>query len=101
MLGLRIVSEHYRKERDSWKADCWLGSTYANIVQAVKKCYKQNFDSGVYGSVFICNGSGGCHIFSHSGLLCTPKGLLLECKEALFKLQNDYYCNAIRAYEEG
>ena len=52
VLGLRIVSEHYRKERDSWKADCWLGSTYANIVQAVKKCYKQNFDSGVYGSVF-------------------------------------------------
>ena len=28
VLGLRIVSEHYRKERDSWKADCWLGSTY-------------------------------------------------------------------------
>ena len=25
---------------------------YANIVQTVKKCYKQNFDSGVYGSVF-------------------------------------------------
>ena len=25
VLGLKIVSEHYRKERDSWKADCWLG----------------------------------------------------------------------------
>ena len=24
VLGLKIVSEHYRKERDSWKADCWL-----------------------------------------------------------------------------
>lgn len=22
------MSEHYRKERDSWKADCWLGGTY-------------------------------------------------------------------------
>lgn len=28
VLGLKIVSEHYRKERDSWKADCWLGGTY-------------------------------------------------------------------------
>lgn len=28
VLGLKIVSEHYRKERDSWKADCWLGETY-------------------------------------------------------------------------
>lgn len=28
VLGLEIVSEHYRKERDSWKADCWLGGTY-------------------------------------------------------------------------
>lgn len=28
VFGLKIVSEHYRKERDSWKADCWLGETY-------------------------------------------------------------------------
>lgn len=28
VLGLKIVSEHYRKERDSWKADCWLGDEY-------------------------------------------------------------------------
>lgn len=28
VLGLKIVSEHYRKECDSWKADCWLGETY-------------------------------------------------------------------------
>ena len=28
MLGLKIVSEHYREERHSWKADCWLGDTY-------------------------------------------------------------------------
>ena len=28
VLGLKIVSEHYREERHSWKADCWLGDTY-------------------------------------------------------------------------
>ena len=28
VLGLEIKSEHYRKERDSWKADLWLGDTY-------------------------------------------------------------------------
>lgn len=28
VLGLKIVSEHYRKERDSWKADCWLNDHY-------------------------------------------------------------------------
>ena len=28
VLGLKIVSEHYRKERDSWKADCWMGDAY-------------------------------------------------------------------------
>ena len=30
------------------------------------------------------------HVSYHLGLLCFPKGLLLECKEALFALQNDY-----------
>ena len=24
VLGMKIMSENYRKERDSWKADCWL-----------------------------------------------------------------------------
>lgn len=28
VLGLELKSEHYRKERDSWKADLWLGDTY-------------------------------------------------------------------------
>lgn len=28
VLGLKIVSEHYRENRQSWKADCWLGNTY-------------------------------------------------------------------------
>ena len=28
VLGLKIKSEHYRRERNSWKADCWLGNTY-------------------------------------------------------------------------
>ena len=28
VLGLKIVSEHYREERDSWKADCWMGDAY-------------------------------------------------------------------------
>ena len=28
VLGLKIVSEHYREERQSWKADCWMGDTY-------------------------------------------------------------------------
>ena len=28
VLGLKIVSEHYREKRQSWKADCWLGNTY-------------------------------------------------------------------------
>ena len=28
VLGLTIKSEHYRKERDSWKADCWLNDKY-------------------------------------------------------------------------
>ena len=28
VLGLKIVSEHYREKRQSWKADCWMGDTY-------------------------------------------------------------------------
>lgn len=28
VLGLKVKSEHYRKERDSWKADCYLDDTY-------------------------------------------------------------------------
>lgn len=28
VLGLKVKSEHYRKERDSWKADCYLGDAY-------------------------------------------------------------------------
>lgn len=28
ILGLDIRSEHYRSERDSWKADCWLSDEY-------------------------------------------------------------------------
>ena len=28
VLGLKIVSEHYREERQSWKADCWLDDNY-------------------------------------------------------------------------
>lgn len=28
VLGLKIASEYYREERDSWKADCWMGDTY-------------------------------------------------------------------------
>ena len=28
VLGLKIMSEHYRAERDSWKADCWMGDAY-------------------------------------------------------------------------
>lgn len=70
---------------------------YANIVLAVKKCYKQNFDSGVFGGVFVCNGGGGCRVFRQKGLSCNPNGILLEGKEALFALQNDYYCNANEA----
>ena len=29
VLGMKIVSENYREGRDSWKADCFLGDTYA------------------------------------------------------------------------
>ena len=28
VLGMKIVSENYRTERDSWKADCWLDDNY-------------------------------------------------------------------------
>lgn len=28
VLGLEVRSEHYREERRSWKADCWLGDAY-------------------------------------------------------------------------
>lgn len=28
VLGMKIMSEHYRKERNSWKADCWLADEY-------------------------------------------------------------------------
>jgi len=28
VLGMKIMSENYRKERDSWKADCWLDDNY-------------------------------------------------------------------------
>lgn len=28
VLGLKVKSEHYRKERDSWKADCYLDDIY-------------------------------------------------------------------------
>lgn len=28
VLGLKVKGEHYRKERDSWKADCYLGDAY-------------------------------------------------------------------------
>lgn len=28
VLGLKVKNEHYRKERDSWKADCYLGDAY-------------------------------------------------------------------------
>ena len=28
VLGMEIKSEHYRKERDSWKADLWLSDMY-------------------------------------------------------------------------
>ena len=28
VLGLKIVSEHYREKRNAWKADCGLGDTY-------------------------------------------------------------------------
>ncbi len=28
VLGLKVKSEHYRKERDSCKADCYLGDAY-------------------------------------------------------------------------
>ena len=28
VLGLKVVSEYYRRERRSWKADCWLHDTY-------------------------------------------------------------------------
>ena len=28
VLGMKIVSENYREERDSWKADCWLDDAY-------------------------------------------------------------------------
>ena len=28
VLGLKVKSEHYREERDSWKADCYLDDTY-------------------------------------------------------------------------
>lgn len=28
VLGMEIRSEHYRKERDSWKADCFLNGEY-------------------------------------------------------------------------
>ena len=28
VLGMKIVNENYRKERDSWKADCWLDDAY-------------------------------------------------------------------------
>ena len=26
------MSENYRKERDSWKADCWLDDNYVGTV---------------------------------------------------------------------
>lgn len=32
VLGLKVKSEHYRKERDSWKADCYLGDAYIRVV---------------------------------------------------------------------
>lgn len=28
VLGMKIMSENYRRERDSWKADCWLDDNY-------------------------------------------------------------------------
>lgn len=28
VLGMKIKSEHYREQRHSWKADCYLGDTY-------------------------------------------------------------------------
>lgn len=28
VLGMKIKSEHYREQRDSWKADCYLGDSY-------------------------------------------------------------------------
>ena len=28
VLGMKIMSANYRKERDSWKADCWLDDNY-------------------------------------------------------------------------
>lgn len=28
VLGLKVNGEHYRKERDSWKTDCYLDDTY-------------------------------------------------------------------------
>lgn len=45
----------------------------------------------------VCNGGGGCRVFRPKGLSCNPNGILLEGKEALFALQNDYYCNANEA----
>lgn len=45
----------------------------------------------------MCNGGGGCRVFRPKGLSCNPNGILLEGKEALFALQNDYYCNANEA----
>ena len=68
---------------------------YANIVQAVKKCYKQNFDSGVYGSVFLyVTGVADAiylvilgffalqrdYIWSAKKPFCFAKRLLLQCK---------------------
>lgn len=60
---------------------------YANIVQAVKKCYKYKIDSRDFRSGFLRFFSGLSHSIFHSGLLCIAKGLLLKGKEALIALQ--------------
>ena len=60
---------------------------YANIVHVVKNCYKIKIDYRDWQSVFIGFYSVLHHIFFHSRLLYTPKGLHLESKEALIAMQ--------------
>ena len=68
---------------------------YANIVQAVKKCYKRKIDYRELRSVFLCFLRGRRPLYIQLGLPCLPNVVLLEDKEALNAMQREYYWRAI------
>ena len=60
---------------------------YANIVHAVKKCYKIKIDYRDFRSCFYRFLQLLSLDFHQSSLLCITKGLLLQGKEALIAMQ--------------